>query len=78
MRWAGVALLASLGVAAAYHLGFAEFRGPSLAGPLIGNGIITLSYLLTGSPVAPILAHVIMHAAAVFHGMETTAQLPPH
>lgn len=78
MRWAGVALLASLGVAGTYHLGFAEFRGPSLVHPLIGNGIITLSYLLTGSPVAPILAHVIMHAAAVFHGMETTTQLPPH
>jgi hypothetical protein len=78
IRWAGVALLASLGVAAAYHLGFAEFRGPSLVQPLIGNGIITLSYLLTGSPLAPILAHAIMHSAAVVHGMETTTQLPPH
>jgi hypothetical protein len=78
IRWTGVALLASLGVAAAYHVGFAEFRGASLIQPLIGNGLITLSYLLTGSPLAPILAHAIMHSAAVFHGMETTSQLPPH
>ncbi len=78
IRWAGVALLASLGVAAAYHIGFAEFRGASLIQPLIGNGLITLSYLLTGSPLAPILAHAIMHSAAVVHGMETTTQLPPH
>ena len=78
IRWAGVALLASLGVTAAYHIGFAEFRGPSLIQPLIGNGLITLSYVLTGSPLAPILAHAIMHSAAVFHGVETTTQLPPH
>jgi hypothetical protein len=78
IRWAGIALLASLGVAAAYHVGFAEFRGASLIQPLIGNGLITLSYLLTGSPLAPILAHAIMHSAAVLQGMETTTQLPPH
>jgi hypothetical protein len=49
-----------------------------MAGPLIGNGVVTLSYLITGSPVAPALSHVMMHAAAVLHGAATTAQLPPH
>jgi hypothetical protein len=76
--WGGVALLASLAVTAAYHLGFAEFRGAALIQPLIGNAIITAAYLLTGSPLAAILAHVIMHGAAVLHGMESTMQLPPH
>jgi hypothetical protein len=72
------ALAASLLVTAAYHLGFAEFRGPALLQPLIGNAIITAGYLATGSPLAAIVSHVIMHVAAVMHGMESTVQLPPH
>ena len=77
-RWGLAALLASLFITAAYHLGFTEFRGSALVAPLIGNGVVTLSYLASGSPVAPLLSHVVMHAAAVLHGMATTAQLPPH
>lgn len=77
-RWGLTALLASLFIAAAYHLGFTEFRGPALVAPLIGNAVVTLSYLASGSPVAPLLSHSVMHAAAVLHGMATTAQLPPH
>jgi len=77
-RWGGLALLASLLVAAAYHLGFEEFRGAALVRPLIGNAIITAGYLLTGNPLAPVLAHVIMHGAAVLHGAGATYQLPPH
>jgi len=46
--------------------------------PLIGNGILTAGYLLTGSPLTAVVGHVIMHGAAVLHGMETTLQLPPH
>jgi len=75
---AGLALAGSLFVTALYHLGFAEFRGPMLIQPLIGNAIVTAGYLLTGSPLAAIISHVIMHGAAVVHGMETTVQLPPH
>lgn len=78
LRWGAVALLACALVAAAYHWGFTEYRGPQVLQPVIGNMAITLAYLLSGNPLAPIVAHVIMHAAAVFHGMETTVQLPPH
>jgi len=77
-RWAFVAILGSALVTAAYHAGFAEFRGPQLVQPIIGNVLISLSYLLTGSPVAPIVSHVLMHVAAVLHGAATTSQLPPH
>lgn len=77
-RWGLGALLASLFVTAAYHLGFAEYRGAALAGPLVGNLIVTLSYLATGSPIAALLSHMMMHGAAVLHGMATTTQLPPH
>jgi len=73
-----MALGASLLVTAAYHLGYQEFRGPAVIQPLIGNALLTLGFLLSGSPGAAIVGHVIMHAAAVVHGMETTVQLPPH
>jgi hypothetical protein len=78
LRSGGLSLLASLAITAAYHVGFAEFRGPALVQPLIGNAILTAGYLITGSPLAAVLGHVIMHEAAILHGMETTAQLPPH
>ncbi|MBS1240877.1 MAG: hypothetical protein H6R40_304 [Gemmatimonadetes bacterium] len=78
LGWGLAALAGSLLVAAAYHLGFAEFRGPHLVAPLIGNAIITTGYLLTGSPVTPVVSHVLMHGAAVFHGLATTTQIPPH
>ena len=75
---AAVAFCVSLLVTATYHLGYEEFRGPALIQPLIGNGMLTLIFLLTGSPAAAIIGHVIMHTAAVLHGVETTVQLPPH
>jgi hypothetical protein len=78
LRWALVALAGSAVVTAAYHAGFTEFRGPQLLQPVIGNLLITLAYLLTGSPVAAIVSHVFMHVAAVLHGMASTIQLPPH
>jgi hypothetical protein len=73
-----MALAASLFVTAAYHLGYVEFRGPRLLQPLIGNAVLTTGYLMTGSIATPLIGHVIMHGAAVLHGMETTVQLPPH
>ena len=78
LRWGGVALGASLLVTALYHAGFAEYRGAALVQPLIGNTVVTAGYLLTGHPATPLLAHVLMHGAAVIHGMEATTQLPPH
>jgi hypothetical protein len=78
LGWGLAALAGSLLVTAVYHAGFAEFRGPQLMAPLIGNAIITAGYLLTGSPVTPVVSHVLMHGAAVLHGLATTAQLPPH
>ena len=73
-----VASAASLGVTAAYHLGYVEYRGPQVIDPLIGNGIMTLGYVLTGSPLTAIGAHVALHVTSVLHGVETTVTLPPH
>ena len=73
-----VAFAVSLGVTAAYHLGYVEYRGPQIIDPLIGNGIMTLGYVLTGSPLTAIGAHIALHVASVLHGVETTVTLPPH
>ena len=74
----GISLAASLFVTIAYHFGYQEFRGPEIVAPVIGNAVISLSYLLTSNPLAPVVSHVVMHVAAVLHGLETTVQLPPH
>lgn len=72
------AVVASAVVTAAYHLGYEEFQGAALAAPLIGNTLLTLSYVVSRSPLAPIVGHVAMHLAVVLHGMENAVQLPPH
>ena len=73
-----LAMIASLLVTAAYHAGYPEFRGPAIASPAIGNGALTLGYLITNNPLSAILAHVAMHVAGVLHGPAGVAQLPPH
>ena len=73
-----LALIASLLVTAAYHAGYPEFRGPAIAAPAIGNGALTLGYLITNNPLSAILGHVAMHIAGVLHGPAGVAQLPPH
>ena len=72
------ALAASLLVTAAYHFGYPEFRGPQLLGPLIGNAVLTVAFLVTRNPIAAIAPHVAMHMAAVLHGAASSVQLPPH
>ena len=62
----------------AYHLGFPEFRGAAVWQPVIGNTVFTLAYLVSGSPAAPVVAHVAMHVAAVLHAFGTSVPLPPH
>ena len=83
-RWPGriaagaLCLLASLVVIGLYHLGYPEFRGPQVFLIVAGVGVQSLACLLTGSPLPAVAAHLAMHLAAVLHGMESVAQLPPH
>lgn len=73
-----IALIASAFVAAAYHLGYPEFRGKRVLWAVFGNVVISLAYLLTLNPLAAVLSHAAMHVAAMLHGRDTTVQLPPH
>ena len=74
-----IALVASLLVTVAYHLGYPEYRVQGGAmGPTIGNGIMSIGYLLTNNPITAVFSHIAMHIAGVFHGPATVIQLPPH
>jgi MFS family permease len=49
-----IALIASLVVTVAYHLGYPEYRVPgSIMGPSIGNGVMSIGYILTNNPLPP-------------------------
>lgn len=73
-----LALLASLLVTATYHLGYPEFQGAAVLLPMLGVGVMSVAYLLTRNPLAPVLSHIAMHVAAVLFGLSTAVQLPPH
>jgi hypothetical protein len=73
-----IGLTASIFVTVIYHLGYPEFRGKKVVWPVIGNGVLSLAYILTLNPLAAILPHVGMHIIAMIHGRETTGQVPPH
>jgi hypothetical protein len=74
-----IALLMSLFVTVSYHWGFAEYHAPGgLTGPMVGNGIMSLGYLLTNNPLTAVFSHMIMHITGVLHGPASVMQLPPH
>ena len=73
-----LALLASLGVTASYHLGYEDFRSEKLRKPLAGDVLWSAPTLLTLSPLGAPLAHVGLHVAAVVHSYDTETFLPPH
>jgi hypothetical protein len=74
-----IAFVASLFVAICYHLGYPEYRMQGgIVGPTIGNGVMTLGYLLTNNPIAAIFSHIAMHVAGVLRGPASVMQLPPH
>lgn len=73
-----IGLLASFIVTTSYHLGYPEFRGKKVIWPNVGNGVLSLAFILTMNPLAAILPHMAMHVAAMIHGKDTTGQVPPH
>jgi hypothetical protein len=72
-----LAVAGSLIVILVHHLGYAEFRTRAarqkLAGALLSCGLQALAYLVTGSVLAPVIAHIVLHIQLTMHGTE----LPP-
>ncbi len=67
-------LTASVVVIVVHHLGYWEYRNRTLLPITLACGLLTVAFLVTGSVLAPVIGHVIMHVAAITHGTE----LPPH
>ena len=83
LGWSGVAgtvalwtlpIVASIAVIIVHHLGYWEYRNKMLVPISVGCGLLSLGYLVTGSPIGPTLGHVLAHASSLLHG----AELPPH
>ena len=68
-----LAMAASVVVIVVHHLGYSDFRGKKMRQALIGCVPLSLAYLLTGSPIAAMGAHMVLHYVAMRRGME----LPP-
>lgn len=72
------ALLASLVMAAVYHLGYSDFRSAKLAKPVAGDLVWSVPTLVTLNPIGAPITHAGMHVTAVLHSYDTETFLPPH
>lgn len=70
---ATLGLAASLVVIVIHHLGYPAYRNKRMVQPIIGCLPLSVAFLITGSPIAAIGAHAILHVAIMWRGME----LPP-
>jgi hypothetical protein len=72
-----LAIFGSLLVILVHHLGYEQFRRtaarPMLAGALFACGLQAVAFLVTGSLVAPVIAHIVLHVELTMRGDE----LPP-
>jgi hypothetical protein len=70
-----LAIIAALFVIAVHHLGYREFRASrkKLLGALAVCGVQALAFLLTGNVLAPVIAHIVLHAQLILRGDE----MPP-
>lgn len=80
--WGGVAsgtlaVIGALFVILVHHLGYREFRRKAarktLGGALVACGVQALAFLLTGTIIAPVVAHVLLHCQLTLRGNE----MPP-
>jgi hypothetical protein len=75
--YAILGLLAILLITGIYHLGYEQFREDGVAGPEVGNTVISIPMLVTLNPAGSIIAHASMHVSAEVHSHETDLFLPP-
>jgi hypothetical protein len=72
-----LAVIGALFVILVHHLGYREFREKAarktLGGALVACGTQALAFVLTGSIVAPVVAHILLHCQLTLRGDE----MPP-
>jgi hypothetical protein len=75
-----LAILGALLVILVHHLGYAEFRTeagrPGLFGALAICGVQAIAFLVTGSVLAPIVAHIVLHGQLLLRGDELPPAMP--
>jgi hypothetical protein len=75
-----LAIAGALLVILVHHVGYGEFRRtaarPKLAGALFTCGVQGLAFLVTGNVIAPIVAHILLHAQMILRGIELPPQTP--
>ena len=70
-----LAIGASVVVIWVHHLGYREFRGnPQIVLPILVCGVLSIAYLLTASPIAPVGGHFLLHAGLEVRGVA----MPPY
>ena len=72
------ALVASMGMTAAYHAGYSDFRSEKLRKPVVGDVLWSVPTLVTLNPIGAPIAHAGLHITAVLHDYQTDLFLPPH
>lgn len=65
--FAGLVVLFSLVVSAAYHAGYSTYRGSTMSKPLTGTIMWDLPAVFTGNPAGAVVAHAAVHTSAVVH-----------
>jgi hypothetical protein len=70
-----LAILASVAVIWTHHLGYREFRkSREMLMPILGCGVLSLAYLVTRNPLAPLGGHILLHAGMQLRGIP----MPPY
>jgi hypothetical protein len=77
VAFGALTLALSLAITAAYHLGYAQFRGSDLVKPEVGAVVANVPAVLTGNPVGAIVAHDVFHVTANVHAYRSGVFLPP-
>jgi hypothetical protein len=65
--FAGLVVVFSLMVSAAYHAGYSTYRSSTMSKPLTGTIMWDIPAVLTGSPAGAVVAHAAVHTSAVVH-----------
>lgn len=72
-RWT-LPIVAAAVVVVTHHLGYWSCRNRILVPITLGLSVLSIGFLLTGSWIAPALAHIFMHWKLTIQGTE----MPPH
>lgn len=71
------ALLASGVLIAVHHLGYRGYRGRRLVMPVVACMVLSVAVLASGSPLAAIGGHVVLHAALLRRHIEMPPETEP-